>query len=228
MSNGNSRSITSNQTGPHDDLTKVVEKHLNSEFKKPYAPYSLKTFDELNQKVQGFLQSNPSGVIILDSCCGVGESSYHHAVENPDALVIGIDKSEHRLDKHEHHHASVAENCILVRGDLNDLWRLIAKTDWPISKHFILYPNPWPKSKHLQRRWHGAPVFKYIPKIGGQLIVRSNWPTYVQEFALALKLMGIASTVSDYESEHAVTPFERKYWASGQSSVQLEASFSSD
>jgi len=223
MSDGNSRSITSNQSGVHEDLIKVVDKHLNSEFRKPYAPFSVATFEYLQTKVEAFLNQNPNGSIILDSCCGVGESSYHHAVANPDCFVVGIDKSEHRIDKHEHHHLNKVNNCELVRGDLNDLWRMIADADWPIKAHFILYPNPWPKSKHLQRRWHGAPVFKYIPKLGGQLTVRSNWPIYIQEFAMALEQCGIKADVMDYSSEESITPFERKYWASGQKSVQLVA-----
>ena len=223
MNDGNSRRITSNQTGPHDDLEKIVKRHLQSEFKKPFAPYSLATFEQLNERVAEFLDSNPNGHIILDSCCGVGESTYHHAVANPDALVIGIDKSEHRLDKQSHHQEKALGNSLLVRGDLNDLWRLIADADWPISEHFILYPNPWPKSKHLQRRWHGAPVFKYVPKLGKRLTVRSNWPIYIQEFAMALALMGVKAKIESYHSDSPMTPFERKYWASGQSSTQLVA-----
>ena len=225
MSLGNSRAITSNQTGIHDDLEKVVGRHINSEFKKPIAAFSQTAFDELNKQVQAFLASSPHGKVILDSCCGVGESSYHHAKANPNALVIGIDKSEHRIDKHEHHKHSQVENCLLVRGDLNDLWRMIADANWPISTHYLLYPNPWPKSKHLQRRWHGAPVFKYLPKIGERLVVRSNWPVYIQEFEVALKLLGVDAKVAEYRADEAMTPFERKYWASGQSSWQLVAKF---
>lgn len=221
MELGNSRSVTSNQTGLHEDLDTVVLKHLNSEFKKPIAPYSKSTFEQLEQQVADYLKANPQGQIILDSCCGVGESSYFHAKQHPDKLVIGIDKSEHRLDKQSHHGDSQLKNCLLVRGDLNDLWRQIAAADWPIAEHFILYPNPWPKSKHIGRRWHGAPVFKYIPKIGGQLTVRSNWPIYVQEFARALELAGYKTQVEAYQSDVAMTPFERKYWASGQTSTQL-------
>lgn len=223
MTIGNSRAITSNQDGVHEDLDKVVRKHLSTEFKKPIAPYSQQTFDELSLQVSDFLASNPQGRIILDSCCGVGESTYHLAVANTDALVVGIDKSEHRIDKYEHHHSSKVDNFVLVRGDLNDLWRLIAASDWPISHHYLLYPNPWPKAKHLQRRWHGAPVFHEIPKLGKQLLVRSNWPIYIEEFTAALAIAGIRAEVTEYRSSEAMTPFERKYWASGQSSMQLVA-----
>lgn len=225
MIEGNSRSITSNQLGVHDDLDKVVKKHLSSDFKKPYAPHSLSGFEQIKMRVSAFLLSNPKGTIILDSCCGVGESTYHLAVNNPDALVIGIDKSEHRIEKYEHHHQQKIDNFILIRGDLNDLWRLIAEADWPISHHYILYPNPWPKSKHLQRRWHGAPVFKYIPQLSEKLTVRSNWAIYIEEFTQALTHMNVKAEISDYKRDTAMTPFERKYWASGQKSIELNVTF---
>lgn len=227
MELGNSRSVTSNQTGLNDELDAVVLKHLKSEFKKPIAPYSQETFANLQQAVSQFLAKNPNGEVIIDSCCGVGESSFHHAKNHPDKLVIGIDKSEHRLDKQDHHHDQPLDNCILVRGDLNDLWRQIAEVDWPIAEHYILYPNPWPKSKHLGRRWHGAPVFKYIPRIGRRVIVRSNWAIYIEEFARALEIAGHSAQVNRYQSAEAMTPFERKYWASGQSSTQLVCDFNS-
>ena len=180
MLDGNSRSITSNQSGIHDDLDSVVKKHLTTEFKKPFAPFSLATFEQLSARVNEYLAENPTNKIILDSCCGVGESTVHLAESNPDCLVIGVDKSEHRIDKHELQQKTPLDNAEFVRGDLNDLWRLIAKADWPIEHHYILYPNPWPKSKHLQRRWHGAPVFSFIPRLSKHITVRSNCDIYIK------------------------------------------------
>ncbi|KNC69150.1 tRNA (guanine(46)-N(7))-methyltransferase TrmB [Pseudoalteromonas ardens] len=219
MSDANSRSITSNQTGLHEKLDEVVQKHLNTPFKKPIAAHTQQAFEQVNEKVQAF-----DGPIILDSCCGVGESTANLAKLHPDALVIGIDKSEHRLEKHDiEYKQTESGQYILVQADLNDFWRLACEANWQPSHHYLLYPNPWPKAKHLQRRWHGAAVFPYIVKLGGRLELRSNWSIYVEEFARSLALAGAQATVSDYESDTAMTPFERKYWASGQSSTRLIA-----
>ena len=112
----NSRSITTNQTGIHEKLDEVVLRHLKSEFKKPIAAHTQTAFDEVNAKVQAF-----NGPIILDSCCGVGESTANLAKRHPDALVIGIDKSAHRLDKHDvEYKQSDTGHYILVQADLND------------------------------------------------------------------------------------------------------------
>ncbi|MGS0495757.1 tRNA (guanine(46)-N(7))-methyltransferase TrmB [Pseudoalteromonas mariniglutinosa] len=217
MSDANSRSIVSNQQGLHEKLDEIVNKHLTAEFKKPIAAHTQTAFDQVNEKVQAF-----AGPIILDSCCGVGESTAHLAKRHPDALVIGIDKSSHRLDKHDIEYKQTdSGQYILVQADLNDFWRLAVAANWQPTHHYLLYPNPWPKAKHIQRRWHGAAIFPFIVKLGGLLEVRSNWDIYVKEFAQALNLAGYSCEVAHYESDIAITPFERKYWASGQQSHRL-------
>lgn len=217
MSDANSRSIVSNQDGLHEKLDEIVNKHLTAEFKKPIAAHTQTAFDKVNEKVQAF-----TGPLILDSCCGVGESTANLAKRHPDALVIGIDKSSHRLDKHEVEYKQTdSGQYILVQADLNDFWRLAVAANWQPTHHYLLYPNPWPKAKHIQRRWHGAAIFPFIVKLGGRLEVRSNWDIYVKEFAQALHLAGQETQVELYENEEAITPFERKYWASGQQSHRL-------
>ena len=48
------------------------------------------------------------------------------------------------------------KNLYMIRAELADFWYLICHhSDWCIKEHYILYPNPYPKNKHLQRRWHG-------------------------------------------------------------------------
>ncbi|QZO13502.1 tRNA (guanine(46)-N(7))-methyltransferase TrmB [Pseudoalteromonas piscicida] len=217
MTEANSRSITTNQQGLHEKLDEIVTKHLTAEFKKPIAAHTQSAFDEVNARVQAF-----NGPIILDSCCGVGESTANLAKRHPDALVIGIDKSAHRLDKHDVEYKQTEQGqYLLVQADLNDFWRLALEADWQPTNHYLLYPNPWPKAKHIQRRWHGSAVFPFIVKLGGKLELRSNWDIYVKEFARALALSGVDVEVEAYESDEAITPFERKYWASGQSSTRL-------
>lgn len=217
LPSGNSRAISSNQPGVHDKLEAVVTRHLSSTFQKPYAAHTLDAFAELDALVQ-----QHAGPVVLDACCGVGESTAALAKMHPNALVIGVDKSAHRLDRFDGLAAVQAgANALVLRADLNDLWRLIATANWPLSHQYLLYPNPWPKAAHLKRRWHGAPVFPAILACGGRLELRSNWRLYVEEFALALKLAGVSARVEPYRGSQAITPFERKYWASGQQSWRL-------
>lgn len=217
---GDSKQIVSNQNGIHEHLSSKVERHLQHAFRKPIADHTQAVFYELNEHVQQW-----QGPVILDACCGVGESTKQLAKRYPEALVIGVDKSACRISKGINQETN--GRYLLARADLNDLWRLIWAAGWPVARQYILYPNPWPKSEHLGRRWHGAGVFPYILAAGGVLTVRSNWAVYVEEFVAALELAGISARCQPYPADAAsqpepMTPFERKYWASGHASTELE------
>ncbi|WP_448214206.1 tRNA (guanine(46)-N(7))-methyltransferase TrmB [Colwellia sp. MEBiC06753] len=223
---GDSKAIVTNQTGIHDNLAEVVNKHLTHQFEKPFQAHTLEVFNELDAKVKAF-----NGDIILDACCGVGQSTRLLAKANPNALVIGVDKSAHRVNRNVEQHFPVdltgVDNYEIVRADLNDFYRLVDQAKWPVTQHYILYPNPWPKSKHLQRRWHGAAVFPNIIGIGNKITLRSNWLLYLEEFKVAAKLAGRTGEITPFhlaDNEVALTPFEQKFFNSHQPCWQLEIS----
>ena len=218
---GDSKSIITNQPGIHEKLDAIVQKHLTHRSKKPIQAHTQQAFDYVNERVQAH-----TGDIIFDSCCGVGQSTRLLAKMNPKALVIGVDKSAHRINRNDNElleqtatHA--VTNFILVRADLNDFYRLAVAAKWQVSKHYILYPNPWPKAKHIQRRWHGSAVFPEIMALSNTLILRSNWRLYLEEFQSAALLTGKKGAITEVDDKQALTPFEAKYTASGQQCWQL-------
>jgi len=222
---GDSKVIVTNQTGIHDKLELIVEKHFSHPFQKPYQSHTKQAFDAVNEFVQVFLANNPDGEVILDSCCGVGQSTRLLAKRFPKALIIGVDKSSSRIERNVEGFDTTdddhIENFHLVRADLNDFYRLVKTANWPITKHYILYPNPWPKSKHVQRRWHGSAVFPTLISIGEQIILRSNWLLYLEEFKLAADIAGLIGNITKVSDDEPLTPFEAKYQASGQQCWQL-------
>ncbi len=212
MSEPNSRIITSNQPGIHDSLEAVVRRHLKTRFQRPFPDYSLTVFEQAVARV-----SQHQGDIILDSYCGVGESTVNLAKRFPEALVIGIDKSIVRLNKHdEHYRQTGVDNYLVLRADVDDFWRLAVEAKWQLAKHCVFYPNPWPKSSQFKRRVHGSPLFPSLLALGGEVELRSNWPVYVQEFAAALEVAGHSAKAGIFTPEPSITPFERKYSESGQ------------
>lgn len=223
MAQGNSRIVSSNQTGPHEKLAEVVERHLRHQSQKPFSPHTQAAFEQ----AQAWL-GDWQGELIFDSCCGVGQSTVTLAKQHPQAKVIGLDKSALRVNKHTHHFGTPVDNYLLLRADVVDFWRLAVNAGWQLSQHYLLYPNPYPKSVHLKRRWHGSPALREILLLGGQLTVRSNWPIYIDEFAQALTLAGCTATKQAYQAKAAMTAFEQKYWDSGQQSFQLVAQLSAD
>ena len=157
--------------------------------------------------------------IILDSCCGTGRSSIMLAELNPKSLVVGLDQSGHRIAKGER---EAPKNLIFLQGNCEDFWRLCVDHNIVFSRHYILYPNPYPKAEHFKRRWHGHPVFPYLPKIAPYTELRSNWPGYLLEFSQAWEVLTKgASRVELFQPERYLTLFERKYTESGQEVFRL-------
>lgn len=221
---GDSKTIVTNQTGVHEKLEEIVLKHIKHPSKKPYQQHTQDAFTEINKVVKAF-----SGEIILDSCCGVGQSTRLLAKRNPQALVIGVDKSAHRINRNvdelvKEESSEKISNFHLIRADLNDFYRLVLAAQWRVTSHYVLYPNPWPKSKHIQRRWHGSAVFPDMMNIGKTMILRSNWRLYLEEFNFAAKLIGLKGEFSIVTDIEPLTPFEAKYKASEQECFQLTIS----
>ncbi|NMG74920.1 tRNA (guanine(46)-N(7))-methyltransferase TrmB [Aromatoleum diolicum] len=212
MSYANSRIPESAQAGIHEQLARRVERHVAEPFRKPYADYNRAAFDA---SLAGWDRRAP---LILDAGCGVGHSTIQLARMFPDHWVIGVDQSEDRLNRRKPYpDALLPTNMVFVRADLVDYWRLACDAGLRLARHYILYPNPWPKIGHLARRWHAHPVFPFIPRLGGLLECRSNWRVYIEEFASALGLVtGHETGWEVFEAPLPLTPFERKYRDSGQ------------
>ncbi len=141
------------------------------------------------------------------------------ALRHPGAQVVGIDRSEHRLARAPHPPAS---NELRLRARLEDFWRLLLEADQRPARHYLLYPNPWPKPAHLKRRWHAHPVWPVVIALGGVLTLRTNWATYAEECRLALELRGLdVPPVVSFATDKALTPFERKYSRSGHALYDL-------
>lgn len=201
--------VISNQDGPHERVAEYALKHSQTAWQSPIGRPSKEAFDEFLLFVKNF-----KGPLILDSGCGVGESTVRLAQLYPEALVIGVDKSAVRLGKLR----QAPSNALLLRADLYDFWRLCLQYGYKFAQHYLLYPNPWPKSEHLKRRFHGHPLFAELLKLSPCLEIRSNWKVYLEEFDIACQALGIEqgliAHLQPQSSEDCWTPFERKYYLS--------------
>jgi tRNA G46 methylase TrmB len=208
-------SVYSNQTGMHEDLAATIKKHLLSAWQEPIPEHTRIAADKIVN-----LARKHSGPLILDSFCGTGMSTTKLAERFPDALVIGIDKSQDRLAKHVS--AEVA-NYHLIRASCEHTWALLAKAEIRCSQHYLLYPNPWPKKSHLKRRIHGHPAFPLLRALGGNIVLRSNWLTYVEEFEAGMHLLGYRSRITEVRATNPLTLFERKYGTNNENLWQCES-----
>jgi hypothetical protein len=88
------------------------------------------------------------------------------AEAHPDALVVGIDQSAHRLAKHQ---ATGAQNYLLLHAEAEPLWLCLVEAGVTLHSHWLLYPNPWPKASQLKKRVHGHGAFPVLSRLGGGL-----------------------------------------------------------
>ncbi|KAA3620402.1 MAG: methyltransferase domain-containing protein [Calditrichaeota bacterium] len=211
MKPARSREIISNQIGVHEKLFATLDKHLQNVYQKPVARYNLHAFTQAAELVEA--AGKP---LIFDSGCGTGESTRFLAKKYPSHFVLGIDKSQLRIEKALADETDSGENIAFVRADIFDFWRQALAASWQVDKHYLLYPNPWPKKKYLQRRYHGHPVFPVLLKLGSYFEIRSNWEIYLQEFAAAVKYVcGVEAAINGFHPVHYLTNFEKKYHSSG-------------
>ena len=208
-------SVYSNQTGMHEDLATTIKKHLLSAWQEPIPEHTRIAADKIVN-----LARKHSGPLILDSFCGTGMSTTKLAERFPDALVIGIDKSQDRLAKHV---SAEVPNYHLIRASCEHTWALLAKAEIRCSQHYLLYPNPWPKKSHLKRRIHGHPAFPLLRALGGNIVLRSNWLTYVEEFEAGMHLLGYRSRITEVRATNPLTLFERKYGTNNENLWQCES-----
>ena len=214
ISDANSRPVSSNQAGAHSALGKLVNRHLASEYRRPVASYSEQAFGA----VRAALTAEPRP-LVLDSFCGTGHSTLSLAERHPGHLVLGVDKSAHRLGKHPTENPP--GNCLLLRADCEDIWQLLLREGLALDYHYLLYPNPWPKAKHLQRRVHGHGSFPWLLRLGGRVELRSNWQVYVEEFGSALHLAGHVASVARVPEGATTDPVRGQVPAQRPSPVAL-------
>lgn len=220
----NSRIISSAQSHIHQQLSGRVARHASSLFQKPVASYNQHAFDA------SMLHWHNAGALplIVDAGCGIGLSTHYLARQFPDHFVIGVDQSADRLARTLAWPHPVPPNLLLVRADLIDYWRLLQADGVRLARHYVLYPNPWPKIGQLSRRWHAHPVFPSVVALGGVFTCRSNWCVYIEECAAALtQLTGSPVDACAFTTADPITPFEAKYRASDhglwQCQVDLDA-----
>lgn len=195
--------------------------------------------------------------LVLDSGCGTASSSLKLARQFPEADVVAFDRNTDLLmrsaayrkrfasdDRSPNSHTmfnteledlnmaaldtgDTPDNLYVLRAELVDFWRLAHRNGWKTHRHYLLYPNPYPKPKRLKARIYGHPVLPTLVELGGCLEVRSSWLAYCQEFAAALaqlrsniRLEGPACLTSKSDP---ITNFERKYFACGMDVYILQA-----
>ena len=121
--------------------------------------------------------------IWLEVGFGGGEHMMHQAVSNPDVGIIGcepyINGVAMLLGKIR---TANAQNIAVYPGDVRNMFDVLPEAS--ISRAFLLYPDPWPKTRHHKRRFvteeHLAPLSKVLKK-NAIFRVATDIPDYVRQ-----------------------------------------------
>eukprot|EP00986_Skeletonema_menzelii_P004510 scaffold1543_cov128-Skeletonema_menzelii.AAC.5 len=223
-------------TLPRYWFSRPVAKHTAEAFQE-----AMDFVNEFRAKKQ--LSDTSKVNVILDSGCGTGKSSVILGGMYPNCVVIGVDQSLARLSRNKSYKQSdyseesdsekqtrahtssnnqdnsLNDNVLLLRAELSDFWKCcLSSIQWQesasIYKHYLLYPNPYPKKSRLKSRFYAHPAFPLLMMtimMDGdvlsaeeeKLVVRSNWKGYLNEFKAAIGIwQDCGGTFSEWKTTY--------------------------
>jgi tRNA (guanine-N7-)-methyltransferase len=172
----------------------------------------------------------PMREIWLEIGFGGGEHLVWQAQHNSDVGHIGCEPfrdgvvkvlssiDEHRLD-----------NIRLHADDARDVLRWLPAAS--ISRAFVLFPDPWPKTKHQKRRLVNSSLLAALARVltpGGQLRLGTDIADYARTMLMAAQhepqLRWTAETADDWRvrpDDWPQTRYEAKAVREGRSSCYL-------
>jgi tRNA (guanine-N7-)-methyltransferase len=150
---------------------------------------------------------------------GGGEHMAEQAARRPDLLILGAEPFLNGFASAVRHiEERGLTNVRILQGDARDL--LARLPDASLSRAFILFPDPWPKARHHQRRLLQAEVIAElgrVTKVGGRVRFATDWADYA-DWALRRMLASplwrwMAERADDWRqapADHVTTRYETK------------------
>ena len=114
---------------------------------------------------------------------GMGEATWQLAERQPDTAVLALDLHTPgigRLVAHLHEH-SIDNVKILEQDAITVLEEKIQ--DSSIDALRLFFPDPWPKKRHIKRRFISAENLDLLAskiKVGGSLHIATDWDDYAE------------------------------------------------
>ena len=154
-------------------------------------------WSEENFKDFNFLFNDPAK-LNLEIGFGDGIFLFDQALNNLDESFIGIEVFESGLtNTYNKIKKSNLKNLKLINGDvIQILYRNKSKNLFDLI--IILFPDPWPKSKHKKRRLLKSDFFivlQSLLKKDGKIVIKTDWQDYAEEIRETLNKL-------DYKYTH--------------------------
>jgi tRNA (guanine-N7-)-methyltransferase len=150
---------------------------------------------------------------------GAGEHLAAQAAAHPQVLILGAEPFVNGVASSVRHlDEAGAANVRLHAGDGRDV--LAALPDASIARLFILFPDPWPKSRHHKRRLVNDETileFARVLKSGGRLRFVTDWADYaawtLERLTRSPDFAWTAEAARDWREpppDHVTTRYETK------------------
>ncbi|TPV95800.1 MAG: methyltransferase domain-containing protein [Myxococcales bacterium FL481] len=206
-------------------VERSLHRHRAAAGRAPLVPERLA---QLERVVDAWRQAGTR--VVLDLGCGTGWSTQALAERHLGDTVIGVDKSSARLARGANGSRSSASSpgplpTHRFRCDIEELLAFAHHRGLRAEKAYLLYPNPWAKTGQLTRRLYARPAVLDLVAVCKNVEVRTNWWVYAVEAEFALRQLSCAVErhALDVSQSQVVSPFERKYAASGHRLWQIRA-----
>jgi tRNA (guanine-N7-)-methyltransferase len=150
---------------------------------------------------------------------GGGEHMAAQAARARDVLILGAEPFLNGVASAVRHiEEAHLDNVRLLHGDARDL--LAALPDASLERIFVLFPDPWPKTRHHKRRLiqdETLADFVRVLKPGGTLRFATDWAAYVdwtlERTRKVAALRWTAERAEDWRTppaDHVTTRYEDK------------------
>jgi len=164
----------------------------------------------------------------LEIGAGQGWHAIQYATRHSSRNLLAIERTHNKYEKFrtrlEHH--SARPNLLALHADATSIITHYIKPN-SLENVFLLYPNPYPKAKQANLRWHNQPFFALLRKCmapGGNLILATNLPWYASEAENTFKAEWGLELTNKYSIPQSAPPrthFERKYLERGEPCTNL-------
>jgi tRNA (guanine-N7-)-methyltransferase len=150
---------------------------------------------------------------------GGGEHMAAQAARRPDVLFLGAEPFLNGVASALRHiEEGDLANVRLLGGDARDL--MAALPDASLGRVFVLFPDPWPKARHVKRRLI-QPAFvaeaARLMKPGARLRFATDWADYADQALITIgrspDFRWLAQRADDWRQppdDHVATRYEEK------------------
>jgi tRNA (guanine-N7-)-methyltransferase len=155
----------------------------------------------------------------LEAGFGAGEHLAAQAARHPDALLIGVEPFVNGLAACLAHIDDAGlENVRLHGGDVRLVMDCLP--DAALSRIYVLFPDPWPKTRHKKRRLIQPDFIGEAARLlgsGGLFRFATDWADYgdwtLERFSWSKAFRWTAERAADWRRpwpDHVATRYERK------------------